>query len=116
MFDLCLHLKTPATRQQLNVFDYITQSSVCIFDCNTRVCAQASSKDIESYFVGFGVSWIEWLNGLSLNVLFEDKFTAARALETLSQPIMPVEGVCINVPVLGLSYACGWSCVVTVVQ
>ncbi len=58
---------------------------------------QASSKDINAYFQGFGVAWIEWLNGVSLNVLFDDKFTAARALQQLSLPIPEVEGVCIIV-------------------
>ena len=69
--------------------------SVCIraaMGCASLSLVQASSKDINSFFTGFGVSWIEWLNGVSVNVLFEDKFTATRALETLSQPIPTVPG------------------------
>ena len=44
------------------------------------------------FFHGFGVSWIEWLNGVSVNVIFDDPFTAERALQTLSIPVPVVEG------------------------
>ncbi len=56
---------------------------------------QAATKDLLTFFGSFGVSWIEWLNGVSLNVHFEDVYSAERALHLLSLPIPVVDGGCL---------------------
>ncbi len=61
--------------------------------CISCVAHQASSKDLNAFFNGLGTSWIEWLNGVSLNIMFDDAFTAERALHMLSVPIPVVEGL-----------------------
>lgn len=48
---------------------------------------QIRSNDIVSHFSIYGPTYVEWLGDLSCNVLFEDKFSAARALENLSQEL-----------------------------
>lgn len=53
----------------------------------------ASQEDIQDYFSEFGASWIEWLNGKSVNVIFEDEFSAKRAFESLGEPIPKADGV-----------------------
>lgn len=53
----------------------------------------AATRDIYSFFGEFRPSWIEWLNGISLNVIFEDAATATRALETFAERIPAVAGV-----------------------
>lgn len=41
----------------------------------------------QAYFSSYGPSYVEWLGELSCNVLFEDKFSAARALQHMSQEL-----------------------------
>lgn len=53
----------------------------------------AASGDIMAFFSHFRPSFVEWLNGRAVNVLFEDAATAKRALECLSEPIPRVKGV-----------------------
>jgi hypothetical protein len=55
----------------------------------------ASSKDLISYFSSLSMrpSFIEWLNGISANVIFEDAETAKRAFESFAEPIPVVENV-----------------------
>ena len=57
-----------------------------------RVSFQAATRDLSAFFGSFGVSRIEWLNGVSLNVHFEDVFSAERALHSLTLEIPVVEG------------------------
>jgi hypothetical protein len=56
---------------------------------------QIRTDDIMVYFGSYGPSYVEWLGELSCNVYFEDKFSAARALQNLSQalPSPPPEDV-----------------------
>ena len=42
---------------------------------------------VQAYFSGYGPSYVEWLGELSCNVLFQDKFSAARALQHMSQEL-----------------------------
>ena len=48
---------------------------------------QIRTDDIMAYFTGYGPSYVEWLGELSCNVLFQDKYSASRALHNLSQEI-----------------------------
>ena len=49
----------------------------------------------KAYFSVYGPSYVEWLGELSCNVLFEDKYSAARAMAAMSQglPSPPPESV-----------------------
>lgn len=60
---------------------------VHIFSIDWAAFKQIRTNDIMSYFSIYGPSYVEWLGDLSCNVLFEDKFSASRALENLSQAI-----------------------------
>ena len=55
----------------------------------------AASGDIIAYFAeaGYRPSFIEWLNGRMVNVLFEDAATARRALEAMSEQVPKVKSV-----------------------
>lgn len=50
---------------------------------------QVRTSDVLAYFVGYGPSYVEWINDSSCTVVFEDPFTAGRALVSLSQEIPP---------------------------
>lgn len=41
----------------------------------------------KAYFKIYGPSYVEWLGDLSCNVLFEDKFSAIRAMQAMAQDI-----------------------------
>lgn len=72
---------------------------VHIFSIDWVAFKQIRTPDIMSYFKDYGPSYVEWLGELSCNVLFEDKFSAARALQHLSQDIPsppPPEAVASN--------------------
>ena len=47
----------------------------------------ASTADIEAFFSPLRPTLVEWLNGDSLNLIFQDEATAKRALELNSEPI-----------------------------
>jgi hypothetical protein len=53
----------------------------------------ASTSDLHAFFSPLRPSFVEWLNGVSVNVVFEDPGTAARALELVSEPIPLVPSV-----------------------
>lgn len=48
---------------------------------------QVRTSDVMGYFLGYGPSYVEWINDSSCTVVFQDPFTAGRALIALSQPI-----------------------------
>nr|CCA21932.1 conserved hypothetical protein [Albugo laibachii Nc14]CCA24782.1 conserved hypothetical protein [Albugo laibachii Nc14] len=48
---------------------------------------QVRSKDVLSYFTGYGPSYVEWINDSSCTVVFQDVFTAKRALIALGHEI-----------------------------
>ncbi|KAF1329673.1 hypothetical protein FI667_g5864, partial [Globisporangium splendens] len=50
---------------------------------------QVRTNDVLEYFVGYGPSYVEWINDSSCTVVFQDPYTAGRALIALSQEIPP---------------------------
>ncbi|RLN50279.1 hypothetical protein BBJ29_003525 [Phytophthora kernoviae] len=50
---------------------------------------QVRTSDIMEYFVGYGPAYVEWINDSSCTVVFQDHFTAGRALIALSQELPP---------------------------
>eukprot|EP00741_Cyanophora_paradoxa_P012883 tig00020629_g12439.t1 len=49
-----------------------------------------STADVLAYFKEFGPSWVTWINDSSCNVVFEDRFSAKRALFELSTVALPI--------------------------
>lgn len=50
---------------------------------------QVRTSDVMEYFVGYGPAYVEWLNDSSCTVVFQDNFTAGRALNALGQGVPP---------------------------
>ncbi|KAG7396854.1 hypothetical protein PHYBOEH_001611 [Phytophthora boehmeriae] len=50
---------------------------------------QVRTSDVMEYFVGYGPAYVEWINDSSCTVVFQDHFTAGRALIALSQQLPP---------------------------
>ncbi|GMF38397.1 unnamed protein product [Phytophthora fragariaefolia] len=50
---------------------------------------QVRTSDVMEYFVGYGPAYVEWLNDSSCTIVFQDNFTAGRALIALGQQIPP---------------------------
>jgi hypothetical protein len=73
----------------------LTDEKIHIFSLDWSAFKQIRTDDIMAYFSSYGPSYIEWLGELSCNVHFEDRFSAARALQSLSQklPSPPPEEV-----------------------
>jgi hypothetical protein len=71
-----------------------------LFGIDWAAFKQIRSDDIMAYFNMYGPSYVEWLGELSCNVLFEDKFSAARALAALSSelPSPPAESLGVTDP------------------
>lgn len=53
----------------------------------------ASTADIEAFFSPLRPTLVEWLNGDSLNLIFQDEGTAKRALELNSEPVPVCVGI-----------------------
>ncbi len=53
----------------------------------------AASADIRAFFAPLVPSYITWLNAVSLNVVFGDAATAARALASAGEPVAAVPSV-----------------------
>lgn len=62
----------------------VVPEKIHIFGIDWAAFKQIRSDDIMAYFKMYGPSYIEWLGELSCNILFEDKYSAARALAALS--------------------------------
>jgi hypothetical protein len=58
-----------------------------MFSIDWAAFKQIRTDDIMAYFSSYGPSYVEWLGDLSANVIFEDQFSAKRALEHLSSPL-----------------------------
>lgn len=58
-----------------------------IFAIDWAAFKQIRTDDIMAYFSMYGPSYVEWLGELSCNVLFGDKYSAARALEGTSRSL-----------------------------
>ncbi len=65
-------------------------TKIHLFAIDWAAFKQIRTDDIMSFFKAYGPSYCEWLGELSCNVLFEDKYSAARALEALSRAL-PLE-------------------------
>lgn len=50
---------------------------------------QVRTSDVLAFFTGYGPSYVEWINDSSCTVVFQDPFTAGRALISLAQEIPP---------------------------
>ncbi|KAL3669180.1 hypothetical protein V7S43_005564 [Phytophthora oleae] len=50
---------------------------------------QVRTSDVMDYFVGYGPAYVEWFNDSSCTIVFQDNFTAARALVALSKEVPP---------------------------
>ncbi|CAI5738174.1 unnamed protein product [Peronospora destructor] len=50
---------------------------------------QVRTSDVMEYFAGYSPAYVEWLNDSSCTVIFQDNFTASRALVALGQGIPP---------------------------
>ncbi|TDH71962.1 hypothetical protein CCR75_004445 [Bremia lactucae] len=50
---------------------------------------QVRTTDVKRYFTGFAPAYIEWFNDSSCTIVFNDTFTAERALVALAQEITP---------------------------
>lgn len=61
-----------------------------LFAIDWAAFKQIRTDDIMGYFSMYGPSYVEWLGELSCNVLFGDKYSAARALEGMSRAL-PLE-------------------------
>ena len=48
-----------------------------------------STSDCLAYFGDYGPTFVEWIDDSSCNVLFEDEFTAKRALVGCGKPLPP---------------------------
>lgn len=60
---------------------------VHIFSLDWAAFKQIRTNDLMAHFSIYGPSYVEWLGDLGANILFEDKFSAKRALESLSQEL-----------------------------
>jgi hypothetical protein len=65
----------------------LTEEKIHIFSVDWSAFKQIRTDDVLSYFSAFGPSYVEWLGEISCNVHFLDKFSAARAMQGLSQPV-----------------------------
>lgn len=65
----------------------MTTEKIHIFSIDWSAFKQIRTDDIMAYFGSYGPSYVEWLGELSCNVHFEDQFSAARALQNMSQPL-----------------------------
>jgi hypothetical protein len=68
-----------------------------LFAIDWAAFKQIRTTDVSAYFSMYSPTYVEWLGDLSCNVHFQDRFSATRALENLSQEILtpppPVEVV-----------------------
>ena len=66
----------------------LVPEKIHIFSIDWAAFKQIRTNDIMSYFSIYGPSYVEWLGDLSCNVLFEDQYSAARAMQHLSQELV----------------------------
>lgn len=62
-------------------------TKINIFSIDWACFKQIRTDDLMSYFKDYGPSFVEWLGELSCNIIFEDKYSAARAFHALSQEL-----------------------------
>ena len=49
------------------------------------------TDDFMAQYAQYGASHVEWINGVSLNIVFADNFTASRAMEMTSEPLPDID-------------------------
>jgi hypothetical protein len=64
----------------------LVHEKIHIFSIDWAAFKQIRTNDIMAYFSIYGPTYVEWLDDLSANVIFEG-FSAARALENMSQEL-----------------------------
>lgn len=62
-------------------------TKIHVFSIDWACFKQIRTDDLMSYFKDYGPSYVEWLGELSCNIMFEDKYSAARAFHALSQEL-----------------------------
>lgn len=65
----------------------LVPTKIHLFAIDWAAFKQIRTDDILFFFKGYGPTYVEWLGELSCNVHFEDKYSAARALEALSRAL-----------------------------
>jgi hypothetical protein len=65
----------------------LVPEKIFIFSIDWAAFKQMRTNDLMAYFSIYGPSYVEWLGDLSCNILFEDRFGAKRALESLSREL-----------------------------
>ncbi|KAG3181668.1 hypothetical protein PC128_g15026 [Phytophthora cactorum] len=78
-------VKAPAAEGQPVVF---RDDAVHMYSLDEKF-QQVRTSDVMEYFVGYGPAYVEWFNDSSCTIVFQDNFTAARALVALGQEIPP---------------------------
>ena len=63
------------------------REKIHMFCVDVAAFKQLRTNDILGHFKDFGPSYVEWLGETSVNVCFEDKYSAQRALKALSQEV-----------------------------
>ncbi|TYZ57146.1 hypothetical protein PybrP1_002778 [[Pythium] brassicae (nom. inval.)] len=86
---------TPASRKVLQERCDVRSDSSAFRDDAVHVYSlderfqQVRTSDVLAYFVGYGPSYVEWINDSSCTVVFQDPFTAGRALVSLGEEVPP---------------------------
>ena len=72
---------------------YIVPEKIHLFAIDWAAFLQIRTNDLSAYFSLYSPTHVEWLGDLGCNIHFADKFSAARALQNLSQeiPTPPLE-------------------------
>ncbi|CAB9529078.1 expressed unknown protein [Seminavis robusta] len=65
----------------------LTPEKIHIFSIDWSAFKQIRSEDLMAYFTVYGPSYVEWLGDLGCNILFEDKFSAVRAMQAMAEEI-----------------------------
>lgn len=65
----------------------LVPEKIHLFAIDWAAFKQIRTDDIMGYFSLYGPSYVEWLGELSCNVLFGDKYSAARAMEGMSRAL-----------------------------
>jgi len=58
-----------------------------IFSIDWSAFKQIRTEDLMAHFNIYGPSYVEWLGDLGCNILFEDKFSAVRAMKSMAQEL-----------------------------
>jgi hypothetical protein len=65
----------------------LVTEKIFIFSIDWAAFKQMRTNDLMAHFSIYGPTYVEWLGDLSCNILFEDQFSAKRALESLSRQL-----------------------------